>query len=275
MTATGSETAERTPAALPEPPDVPADAALFLDFDGTLVDIVADPDAVSPDPALLPLLADLLHRLGGAVCAVSGRPVAQLKHWLPVPGLSYVGQHGAEWEVAGEPPGQVPLPADFRQRLESATTAMQDRHPALRLERKSFSTALHWRERPAEGEAALATVRAAADANGLAVQPGHMVAEAKVPGIDKGRAVQRLLSRPPFAGRRPVAVGDDRTDELMFAALAGMPGAVAVRVGPLPEGGSAAASGLDDPAAVQRWLQRSLEAFRAAGAQDATEGLGS
>lgn len=263
---------ERGLQSLPLPPLASDSAALFIDFDGTLVDIVLRPDDVQVAPELPDLLAQAVDALDGAVAIVSGRPVAALQDWLPVPGLSFVGQHGVEWQLAGGPLQRAPLPTDFETRLDEATRQMAAAVPELRLERKSFSSALHWREHPQRGAEAMAAASAAAQAFGLALQPGHMVAEVKLPGIDKGRAIQRLLQAAPFAGRAPVAIGDDRTDETMFAALAAVPGSLSIRVGAVPAEGSAAAYGLATPTDVRGWLDGSRRTWSATGAAAVKKG---
>jgi trehalose 6-phosphate phosphatase len=133
----------------------------------------------------------------------------------------------------------------------AALLGFAEERPGLLVEEKPASIALHYRGAPQHEETALALVGALAARTGLALQPGKMVVELRPPGADKGDAVRRLMAEPAFAGKRPVFVGDDLTDEHAFTAAAEMGGA-GILVGPPRE--TAAAWRLDDVAAVAAWL---------------------
>lgn len=238
-----------------EPPLLTASLALFLDFDGTLAPLAPRPQDVLVPAWVLPVLAAQSQRLQGALAIISGRPIAQIDAFLDPLRLPAAGAHGAEWRDASgrveqrhdEPPAAV---------LDCAR-ALVVAHAGLILEPKASGLSLHFRARP-ELEAlcrdALTTALAAvpgADATWEWLR-GHLVFELKQRAVSKGLAVQALLARPPFAGRAPVFVGDDMTDEDGIRA-AQAAGGFGVRVGP---GRSAARYRLADTDAVGAWLTR-------------------
>ncbi len=225
-------------------------SALFLDFDGTLVDIAPRPDAVVVPAGLPALLARLSDRLGGALAIVSGRPIAEIDAFLAPASLPAAGLHGLEIR-AGTAVERLPTPASLqavRAGLLAAPAAA-----GLRIEDKGASIALHFRETPERAEAVLALAAELTRHHpDLAVLHGKMVVEVKPKAASKASALVRLMSGPPFAGRRPVFVGDDVTDEDgMRAAL--QAGGDAVKIGP---GDTLAPQRLDDPAALRAWIAR-------------------
>jgi trehalose 6-phosphate phosphatase len=226
-----------------------AGAALFLDFDGTLTEIVQDPDAAALDEGAALSLAALAAALGGAVALVSGRDLRDLAGRTP-PGLWRVGGHGLEVVAPDEPPPPAPPPAPA---VVLAPLRRAAARPGVRLELKGPVSALHWRGAPEAGPLCReAAAVAAAALPGWVVQAGKMVVEVKPEAASKGRAVAALMARPPFAGRRPAALGDDATDEAAMEAALAL-GGVAVKVG---EGPSVAALRAPDSAAVLAWLAR-------------------
>ncbi|MCC5987778.1 MAG: trehalose-phosphatase [Pararhodobacter sp.] len=236
------------------PPALPdqAQCALFLDFDGVLVEIAPRPQAVQVAPALPGLLRLLATRLGGRLAVVSGRPVAEIDDFLARAAPHAVGLHGAE---SRGPEGKVsrlrPPPGIAAARAVLATAA--NTHPALYLEDKGLALALHWRGAPElEDTARQAAEQALAAAGGsLQLQPGKMVAELKPEGVSKGAALAALMRAPPFAGARPLMLGDDLTDESAFEAARDL-GGQGVLVGPPRK--TAATAHLPDVGAVHRWL---------------------
>jgi len=241
-------------------PDLPppladlAGTSLFLDFDGTLVDLAPRPDAVEVGAGLLDRLERLATLLPGRVAIVSGRSIAQLDAMLGRHAglVAVAGSHGAERRLAGKgAPALIPPPA-----LAEATLAMETYADAeaLVFERKSFGAALHYRQRP-EGEAdAVATAAALAAEHGLVLQRGKMMVEVRAPG-DKGAAVRALAAEAACHGTRPLFFGDDVTDEDGFEAAASLGGA-GVLVGAARD--TAALYRLDDPAALAAWLDRAI-----------------
>ncbi len=230
--------------------------ALFLDVDGTLVDIAPTPDAIVVPPDLPPLLAALSERTGGGLALITGRDMVAVDAMfapfrLPVGAIHGTLLRDASGAIVGDPPH--PALPDIRRRLE----AFASDHPSALVEDKGSAVAVHFRLDPALDKAAEAVVRAAvAEAGeGLSVQPGKMVYEIRPDGADKGRALTAFMQEPAFRGRRPVAVGDDLTDESMFRAARDA-GGLAFRVGAAPPGhASAAEVGFEGPEAVRRWLR--------------------
>ncbi|HEV7368685.1 trehalose-phosphatase [Arenibaculum sp.] len=214
--------------------DLPLDRrwALFLDFDGTLVDIAPRPDAVRVADGLPDLLAELGARLGGALALVSGRPIAELDRFLAPALLPAGGQHGLEWRDADGARHEAEIDRAALAEIRAELEAFVEDAPGTRLEAKSMSVALHYRQAPEFEAAALEVVERLATryAEGFHVQGGKMVLEVKPRGADKGTVVERFLAAPPFAGRVPVYVGDDLTDEHGFVAVEGR-GGIAIQVG--------------------------------------------
>lgn len=224
------------------------DDALFLDFDGTLAEIAPDPNSIFLNSATATALARLAARLGDALALLSGRDLRDLALRTPA-GLWRAGGHGLE--IVGP---DAPLPAPPPPPPEPVLAVLRAAcTPGVRLELKGPIAALHFRAVPQAEAACLAAAEAAAaGAPGYAVQPGKMVVEVKPAAAHKGAALARLMARPPFAGRRPIMLGDDRTDEDAIAAAAQL-GGLGVKVGPGP---SAAALRTRDPASVRAWLAR-------------------
>lgn len=226
--------------------------ALFLDFDGTLVDIALKPDAVMVAPGLPATLARLRDRLGGALALVSGRPIGVLDGFLAPERFDAAGLHGAEQRIGGvvqvdtqtDPARLRPHAAELR-----AFVAL---HPGLLLEDKGRSLALHWRLAPEQSERATDIMRAAAEALGsdYRLQEGKNVLEIVPRWATKGAAIARFLDDETYAGRRPVFVGDDVTDEHGFDVVEKR-GGLAVRIG---DGPSLASHRLPHPAALRRLL---------------------
>jgi len=223
--------------------------ALFLDFDGTLADIAPDPDAVFLSDADHAALLRLAARLDGALAVISGRDVRDLARRVPA-GLWRIGGHGLEVLAPGASPGAAPPPpaAALLAPLRAAAEA-----PGVRLEIKGPVAALHFRAAPEAGPACLhAAETAAAAVPGHVVQPGKMVVEVKPAAASKGRALRATMAHPPFAGRRPVMMGDDATDEDAMRAAQDL-GGLTVKVG---DGPTVAGLRAPDPAAVRAWLAR-------------------
>lgn len=241
------------PRDLPPPPRALLDgASLFLDFDGTLVELAERPDAVEVDAALAGLLDRLAERLEGRVVLVSGRSIQQLDGFFAGAGapLNMVGSHGAETRLAGGAIVRPDRPAslDTAARLFADTFNGRD---GVVIEAKSLGVGLHYRLDPSAESEAHAIAEAFAAANELEVQHGKMMVELRLPGHDKGSAIAALTERAPFAGHAPVFLGDDLTDEPGFVAAADHGGA-GILVGPPRE--SAARFRLDGVWAVRAWL---------------------
>ncbi|MCC7348599.1 MAG: trehalose-phosphatase [Variibacter sp.] len=196
--------------------------ALLLDVDGTLIEIAATPQEVHVPPSLKHTLSRLRDQLGGALCLVSGRPIADLDGLFAPLRVPIVGGHGAENRLTAD--GSItharaaPLDPDLKRRL---LTIAADT-PGIIAENKEYSLALHYRLVPEQEKfvrAEIARVCAACPPGAVEVLPGKSVFEVKPRAFNKGTAVQALMRKAPFKGRVPIFIGDDVTDESVFAVL--------------------------------------------------------
>ncbi|MGJ3263721.1 MAG: trehalose-phosphatase [Salinarimonas sp.] len=206
--------------------------ALFLDFDGTLVEIVDRPDAVAVAPRVPSTLTRLSGALDGALAIVSGRPIAFLDAKLAPFTGDAAGLHGVERRLAGvlHPCRPEEHPA-LRRGIESLHAAL-DAVENVIIEDKGCSVAVHWRMAPAQEGRAKDLVEDLAARLGAdyRIQHGKMVAEILPALSGKGPIIARFMEEAPYAGRTPVFIGDDLTDENGFATVNGL-GGVAVRIG--------------------------------------------
>jgi trehalose 6-phosphate phosphatase len=193
--------------------------ALLLDVDGTLIDFGPSPHQVHVSDELRDTLARLSRATGGALALVSGRPIADLDKLFAPLSLPAVGGHGAEMRLTGDiVSAAAPLPHDLRRHLAGAATPGS----GVVVEDKGYSLALHYRNGPQHEDRLrehIAAGRAAFPSEATEVLPGHAMFEVKRPNISKGDGVRELMRHPPFAGRMPVFIGDDVTDESVFAVL--------------------------------------------------------
>jgi trehalose 6-phosphate phosphatase len=241
------------------PPPLSPDDALFLDFDGTLVELAERPFLVKVSPQLPALLAGAAAAVGEALAIVSGRSLAAIDAQLAPMRFCGAGLHGAELRTD---PRQAPPP------LEPALQALVQRlaerlhgDDGLWLEDKGKSLALHYRGFPERAAEAEQLLRETVAGTGLEVIAGKFVVEARPRGVNKGHALRTLMRQPTFAGRRPVYIGDDVTDEDGIEAAQAL-GGIGIKVG---DGASAAQYRLQDPAAVRGWLAGSGKSYAAAG----------
>jgi len=236
-----------------EPPQLDlAHTALFFDLDGTLAEIRDLPSEVSVPAQTIALLGRLEQALDGALAILSGRPGTDIDRLLHPLSLPYGANHGAERRGRSGAPHRVEPPAA----LPEALRALRRRTAPWRgvlVEPKALGVAVHYRQAPARMRDVEAAVREVAAAYGPAfeVQPGKMVYELKPRGVDKGRALRAFMHEAPYAGRMPVMVGDDLTDESAFAA-AQAAGGFGIKIGPGP---STATLRLAGPQELARWLE--------------------
>jgi trehalose 6-phosphate phosphatase len=229
--------------------------ALFLDFDGTMVDIAPQPQAVHVPKPLLALLPVLHGYLNGAVAVISGRPILQIDEFLHPLKLPVAGVHGAERRGSD---GRLHLlnthPLDH---VEEAARSLSAQHDGLLVESKRGSLALHYRMAPQLEELCVRTMQAAvAESPGITLLRGKMVVEAKPGGASKGRAIEDFLAEAPFTGRTPVFIGDDVTDEVGFSTVQRL-GGLGIKVG---EGATAAWRRVPDPTALRKELEAAVAA---------------
>jgi trehalose 6-phosphate phosphatase len=227
--------------------------SLFLDVDGTLIDLAPTPDAVIVSTALVEELSMAAIRLDGALALVSGRPIDELDRLFSPLRLRASGIHGAEIRYS-------PLEATrslTSERLPDAAWIVLQRllesFPGAFAENKGVSFAVHYNlAGPIEGELFLELqrfVRRFAQFE-LELVAGHLVFEIKLPGFDKGSAIRRFMARAPFAGRRPVFIADDKMDRPGFETVLAL-GGIAFSVGSEMAGLSGSFS---QPAGVRAWL---------------------
>ena len=225
--------------------------ALFLDFDGTLIDLATTPDAVVVPPKLRAILSGCIAAFDGAVAIVSGRPIAALDALLDPLRLPAAGLHGLEQRM---PDGTLERAARRGRGLTALRTrlhSLAQEDARLIVEDKGSSLALHFRRAPErEHELREFVTGAATPHNGHHVMHGKMVLEVRPTHADKGTAVARFLETPPFAGRRPVFAGDDVTDEDGFAVVNRI-GGISVKVG---TGESEATFRVPDVDTLHDWL---------------------
>ena len=226
--------------------------ALFLDFDGTLVEIAERPEAVVVEPGLTDTLAALRHRLGGALAIVSGRAIATLDGFLAPFRFDAAGLHGVEQRIGGQlfPCRPEAHPA-LRQAIEELPSRLPG-HPGILIEDKGCSVGVHWRLAPELDSEVIEVMEELATALGsdYRLQAGKAVAEILPAHAAKGPAIARFLAQEPFRGRRAVFVGDDLTDEQGFITVNDL-GGVTVRVG---GGLTGAQRRVETPLALRRRL---------------------
>jgi trehalose 6-phosphate phosphatase len=212
-----------------------AEWALFLDFDGTLVEIAPRPDAVVVAPDLGPTLRRLRDRLGGALAVVTGRPIAVIDGFLAPDRFDVAGLHGVEHRLARE---LFPCRPEDHPDLRRTVETLKQRFaavPGILIEDKGCSVAVHWRLAPEAEAFATGTIREAAASLGTdyRLQLGKAVAELLPARATKGGIIRHLLTQGAYRGRRPIFIGDDLTDEQAFEAVDALGGA-SIRVGPGP-----------------------------------------
>lgn len=208
----------------PPPLPDPASVSLFLDFDGTLVDLAPTPDSVVVDDALGTLLARLASAMPGRVAIVSGRSIAQLDGFLAqhLEQVAVAGSHGAERRT----PAAGHVTPQRSEALEAACAELRayaDLEDLL-FEPKSLGASLHFRHCPEREADAVAMAERVAHQFGLHANRGKMMVEVRLPG-DKGEAVRMLMEDPAMQGTSPWFFGDDRTDEDGFSAVHQLGGA--------------------------------------------------
>jgi len=241
----------------PPPAAILSDASLFLDLDGTILELADTPSSVDAGAHVQDLLELATRKLKGRVAIISGRSAANVRELLPGIGVSIGGSHGHELHWAD---GRNNAPARAPG-LDTAITEMRDLQAStagVLVEEKPFGVALHYRLAPHAEEACTMLARRLAEETGLPLQPGKMVQELKSSTANKGDAVAAFMAEPPMDAGKPIFIGDDLNDEPGFAAARRL-GGTAILVG--PERATAAEWRLPDVASLRSWLRASLEAL--------------
>ena len=238
-------------------PPFAADWAFFLDIDGTLLEYASHPREVRVEKELLEILVQLRAAAGGAVALVSGRSVEDMDQLFAPLAFPAAGQHGTERRAAdGTIRRHTPALEDLG-RAAGEIVRLTAAHSGLLFENKGMTLALHYRRVPGLRSLVEREMRAIAAGlgDGFELQTGKFVVEIKPSGKDKGSAIAEFAAEAPFAGRRPVFIGDDLTDEPAFEVVNRV-GGHSVKVGP---GITRARWHLFDAAAVRRWLASYVE----------------
>jgi trehalose 6-phosphate phosphatase len=240
-------------------PPYSANWAFFLDIDGTLLDIEGHPDAVRIGRSELDLVGGLHRATGGALALISGRPLAGIDLLFHPLKLPSAGQHGAERRGARGKRQRHQFPVAALHRAATPLRRFVSQNEGLIFEDKGASVALHYRLAPQLESAARKAVESAVQGAGgaLEMQVGKMVFELKPAGVDKGKAIEQFMQEAPFAGRVPVFLGDDVTDEYGFRVVNRIEGH-SIKVGP---GDTDARWRLANPAAAKAWLGAWMDKF--------------
>jgi trehalose 6-phosphate phosphatase len=233
------------------PPSPSLEWCLFLDVDGTLIELTDSPLATFADSELKTLLGSVAERLGGAVALVSGRGIAYLDALFDPLRLPSAGLHGVERRKAT---GVMHGASFTDHQLDPARQAVKElveAHPGTSLEDKGRTIAVHFRMAP-QFEAIHQSLIAIAKPLGsnYHIQEGNRVFEIKPRGFTKATAIKAFMAEPPFSGRTPVFVGDDLTDQDGFR-MVEEKGGVSIAVGGRVHGQYR----LENAAAVRAWLE--------------------
>ncbi|HFZ8993087.1 TPA: trehalose-phosphatase [Citrobacter freundii] len=233
-------------------PELSANFAYFFDLDGTLAEIKPHPDQVAVPHEVLKLLHRLATHNAGAVALVSGRPMAELDALSAPYRFPLAGVHGAERRDINGKTHIVTLPEatarDVSARLHQALLTL----PGAELEIKGMAFALHYRQAPHYEEALMTLAKQITNKwPQLALQPGKCVVEIKPAGTNKGEAINAFMQEAPFAGRIPVFLGDDLTDEAGFSVV-NKAGGISLKVG---TGATQATGRLAGVSEVWQWLE--------------------
>jgi trehalose 6-phosphate phosphatase len=235
------------------PPFSPAESALFLDFDGALVEIAETPDSIHVPEKLETLLNALVDASDGATALVSGRSVAALRKFLPGFKGVLIGGHGAETEQDGTRRQLVEADPECVEHLVELVEAFAKCDPGYLAEAKPTGVVLHFRKNPdLRGSAYHFLETILHDISGFHIHHSKMAFEIRPDGASKDAAVERLMQEPPFEGRRPVYIGDDVTDEPALAYCRTCEG-MAIKVGEGNTEGNYRLDGVSDVLAYLSW----------------------
>jgi trehalose 6-phosphate phosphatase len=227
--------------------------AILLDIDGTLLDFAPTPREVWVPDGLATTLRALHRATEGALALVSGRSINDIDLIFAPDLFPAIGGHGAEMRLSSEGEAEATRAPPIDKELKRRLATIAKLSPGILLEDKGYSLALHYRLAPHAEKAiyeAVSLIRADLPNAPIDVLPGKCVCEIKQAGFDKGRGVRELMKHAPFEGRRPIFIGDDVTDEAVFAAMPDL-GGVAFSVGRRAQG---VTGHFDEPRDVRAWL---------------------
>jgi trehalose 6-phosphate phosphatase len=239
--------------------------AILLDIDGTLLDLARTPREVWVPPGLAATLHALHERTNGALALVSGRSLNDIDLIFAPERFPAIGGHGAEMRLSVDSEAVATHAPPMDPELKRRLAAIARLSPGILLEDKGYSLALHYRLAPHAEKAiyeAVSLIRADLPNAPIEVLPGKCVCEIKPAGFDKATGVRELMRHEPFLGRRPIFIGDDVTDESVFAAMPDL-GGIAFSVGRRAHG---VAGQFDEPSHVRAWLLRLVNHGKASAA---------
>jgi trehalose 6-phosphate phosphatase len=234
------------------------ECAMLLDIDGTLLDLAPTPREVWVPPGLSTTLNRLLEKTSGALALVSGRSLNDIDLIFAPDQFPAVGGHGAEMRLATDGEAVATHAPPMDRELKRRLAAIAKLSPGILLEDKGYSLALHYRLAPHAEKAiyeAVSLIRADLPNASVEVMPGKCVCEIKPSGFNKASGVTELMTHEPFKGRRPIFIGDDVTDESVFAIMPDL-GGLAFSVGLRAQG---VADHFDEPRDVRQWLARLVD----------------
>jgi trehalose 6-phosphate phosphatase len=252
---------DTAPEAVPVPRSlVPhlSETAILLDIDGTLLDLMPTPREVWVPPVLSKTLNRLTQRTNGALALVSGRSLNDIDLIFAPDQFPAVGGHGAEMRIDPDSEAVAAHAPPMDKELKRRLAAIAKLSPGILLEDKGYSLALHYRLAPHAEKAiyaAVSLIRADLPNAPIEVLPGKCVCEIKHSGFTKASGVRELMTREPFKGRRPLFIGDDVTDETVFAIMPDFDG-FAFSVGRRAKG---VAGHFDAPSDVREFLAHLLD----------------
>lgn len=228
--------------------------ALFLDVDGTLVEIAETPQGVHVPASLKQLLDEVRWRLDGALALVSGRSLASLDQLFSPLRFIASGVHGCERRTADHHVLRPEVDAATIARVRNHLAEFVRAHEGLLLEDKHYAVAMHFRRAPEMQDEVYRIMNDMLAQLGptFALQAGKSVLELRPGAWTKGSSIAAFMQEPPFVGRTPVFIGDDVTDEDAFAVVNEMSG-MSIRVG--NPAATLARHRLGSVSEVLRWLQ--------------------
>ncbi len=235
-----------------------SETAVLLDIDGTLLDLAPTPREVWVPPGLAKTLHRLHQRTNGALALVSGRSLNDIDLIFAPDQFPAVGGHGAEMRLQADSEAVAAHAPPLDKELKRRLAAIARLSPGILLEDKGYSLALHYRLAPHAEKAiyeAVSLIRADLPDAPIEVLPGKSVCEIKHSGFTKASGVLELMTHEPFKGRRPFFIGDDVTDELVFAIMPDLDG-LAFSVGRRAKG---VAGHFDSPSDVREFLAHLLD----------------